>query len=76
MSAPNLEAWREIPTCVDNQDGRIVQLSKLFESSEVDIVGCIDRLGHAKDAVGHGHPAPQDGVVFNIVNPGDVRISG
>lgn len=46
------------------------QLEQLLEREEVDVVGSVDRLGHAVYLVSDGYAAAQLRVVLDVVHPG------
>ena len=47
---------------------RALQLLQLAQRAEVDVVGRVDGLRGAEDAVGHGDAATQHGGVFDVVD--------
>ena len=54
---------------VDLDRARVAELQELLQGAEVDVIGRVDRLGSAEDAVGHGHAAAELGGVFYVVDP-------
>ena len=49
-------------------------MNELLLCEEIRIVGCVDALSGAKDAVGCRKATPQDGTILNIIDP-DMLVS-
>lgn len=53
---------------VDPDDLRVVEFQQFLQGLEVDVVGGIDGLGGAEDAVGDWVASTEEGVVFDVVD--------
>ena len=50
-------------------------MGKLLLCEKIRIVGCVDALGSAKDAVRRRKATPQLGAVLNVIDPETLDIS-
>jgi hypothetical protein len=53
----------------------VIQLLHLLKSQKVYVIGRVDGLRGTEDVVSDGNAAAEDGVIFNIIDPGRRRES-